>query len=375
MNICNLEKILAENNQPKFRLEQIKKAVFQEGISSFSEISTLSKELRNLLERELKILSFIPEKVLSAQDGLSVKAVLKLEDGNFIETVLMSAREGNWSVCVSSQVGCPLGCAFCATGEGGFKRNLTSEEMTDQVLFWKQYLKKLQISKSKFQTLPTCLPDRQAGRRVNPKLKIKNSKLRNYDVSNIVYMGMGEPFLNFENVKVSILSLIDPKLFGFGARSISVSTSGVSAGIEKMAEGLPQINLAVSLHFADNILRSKYMPINRKFDLEVLRQALKKYFLKSRRKVMLEYIMLSGINDSLEDAKKLAVYLRSIEKLQLLHVNLIKYNSTSGKFSGSRPETMRKFKDCLLQSGINTTIRKSLGSDIQGACGQLAGKN
>ncbi len=340
MNLEKLEKILEGNNQPKFRLEQIRKAVFEDGVSSFLNISTIPKDLRELLDRKIGILSFYVEKVFIAKYGQSMKALLKLPDGNSIETVLLSPRHDTWTACVSSQVGCPLGCAFCATGKGGFKRNLTAEEITDQVLFWKQQL--------------------------------KNNRVRG-NFSNIVYMGMGEPFLNWENVKKSVEDLINPKLFNFGSRSISISTVGIKDGIEKFLAEFPQVNLAISLHFADNEMRSKFMPANKAYNLEDIKKDIQEYFKKSKRKIFMEYIMFEGLNDSLDDAKGLAEYLNSIGNPYLLHVNLISYNKTFGEFISSSKNKIERFKDFLLQNKINVTIRKSLGTEIAGACGQLAG--
>ena len=349
MDIKKLEQLLKDNNQPKFRLEQIKKAIYQDGISTWAEITTISKELRELLNKEIKILSFKSEKVSASRDGNSAEVLLELEDGSFVESVLISPKPNSWSVCVSCQVGCPIGCKFCATGKMGFKRNLTTEEITDQVLFWKQYLKKFKIS--------------------NLKFKIN-------DVSNIVYMGMGEPFLNWDQVSESIKILTDKKLFGFGSRSLSVSTAGIVEGIERMAREFPQVNLAVSLHFTDDNKRSQFMPINRKCNLESLKKALQEYFQITKRKVFLEYIMLENVNDSREDAKKLADYIKSIGNSHLLHVNLIRFNPT--------PETSREsivpssknniylFKKELEKYHISATIRKSLGEEVRGACGQLA---
>ncbi|PJA86934.1 MAG: 23S rRNA (adenine(2503)-C(2))-methyltransferase RlmN [Candidatus Moranbacteria bacterium CG_4_9_14_3_um_filter_42_9] len=345
MDIKELEKLLELRGEPKFRLEQIKKAIFQDGVFSFAEISTISKGLREALDEEIKILSFVPKKVLQAQDGQSIKALLELTDGNLIETVLISPKPGFWSACISCQVGCAMGCRFCATGKIGFIRNLTAEEITDQILFWRQYIKK------------------------NLKFKIKNLKL-----TDIVFMGMGEPFQNWPEVRKSLKDLIDPKLFGFGSRNISVSTSGIGEGIENFGKEFPQINLAISLHFASDKKRSNFMPVNKKYNLENLKKALQKYFENSNRKVFIEYIMLDGINDSREDALELANFLKSVGKLQLLHVNLIRYNTTSENLKPSSGNATQKFRNYLLQNNINVTIRKSLGSEIQGACGQLAGK-
>ncbi|OGI16470.1 MAG: 23S rRNA (adenine(2503)-C(2))-methyltransferase [Candidatus Moranbacteria bacterium RBG_19FT_COMBO_42_6] len=361
MDPKKLEEILKEYGEPKFRLEQIKKAVYKDGVFSFSEISTLSKDLRERLEKEMKILSFSSEKVLmehparnamhnaAGGDGQSIKALLKLSDGNLIETVLISPKPGLWSACISCQVGCAMGCRFCATGKMGFIRNLTAEEITDQVLFWRQYLKKFQISNFKSQS-------------------------KNYDVSNIVYMGMGEPFMNWQEVKQSLKDLTNPELFGFGSRSISVSTSGIGEGIENFGKEFPQVNLAISLHFASDKKRGEFMPVNNKYNLEKIKKALRKYFENSNRKVFIEYIMLEGINDSREDALDLANYLKAIGKVHLLHVNLIRYNTTSADLSPSSGNTAQKFKNYLLENNIDATIRKSLGEEIQGACGQLAGK-
>jgi len=387
MNFQNLEKILKENNEPSFRLKQIQKAIYQDGVLDFAEITTVSKDLREILKKEIDILSFSINKILVSSDRRSIKALLKLKDGNLIETVLISPKIGDWSACISSQVGCPLGCGFCATGRSGFKRNLTAEEITDQVLFWRGYLRN-----SSLDLTHNPSPYEGEGGHADK-------------VNNIVYMGMGEPFLNWEAVDKSLKNLINPDLFGFGSRSISISTAGIPEGVEKLAAEFPQVNLAISLHFATDEQRDKFMPINKKHNLSELRNSLRNYFKTSNRKVFIEYIMLDGINDSIEDADNLIKYLKSIGKLQLLHVNLIRYNSTviaseakqsrSNKdklnsarlprrsedgaprndiIKSSNSGVVREFKDYLVRDGISATIRKSLGEDIQGACGQLAGK-
>lgn len=341
MDIDKIKDVLAMTNQPKFRLDQIIKAICHDGAADFSDISNISKELREKLKSEVSVLSFQLKETKSSSDRRSFKALLSLQDGNLIETVLISPKPDIWSACVSSQVGCPLSCGFCATGKGGFKRNLSAEEITDQVLFWKQYLKINSIAGS---------------------------------FSNIVYMGMGEPFMNWESVSQSLRDLINPDLFGFGSRSISVSTAGIPEGIGKLAAEFPQINLALSLHYPTDEQRSRSMPINKKYNLAELRQALREYFRHCNRKVFIEYIMLDNINDNIEDARNLVRFLKSIGKLQLLHVNLIRYNSTGDELKSSHPGVAREFKDYLERNGISATIRKSLGTDIQGACGQLAGK-
>lgn len=341
MDVGQLEKILKEANQPAYRLNQIKKAIFTDGASSFSEISNIPLDLRNILEKKIEILPFKVKKIFVSKDERAIKALLILKDKNLIETVLISPKPDIRSVCVSSQVGCPLNCQFCATGKVGFKRNLSADEIFSQVLFWRQYLKQ------------------------------KNSGA---GVTDIVYMGMGEPFLNWENVKQSLATLISPKLFGFGSRSISVSTVGVPEGIEKFSREFSQMNLAISLHFADDEKRSQFVPANKKYNLKKIKEVLKSYFQKNRRKVFIEYIMLAGINDGKEDAEKLADFIHSIENEKLLHINLIRFNSIGGELKPSSREKVKKFAGILKKLHISCTIRKSLGDDIHGACGQLAGR-
>jgi len=353
MDIAKLEKILKENGQPAFRLRQLQKAVYQDGVSSFAEISTISKDLRELLEKELDILSFEVAEVLVAKDKQSIKALLKLSDGNLIETVLIAPKPNVWSACISCQVGCAMGCRFCATGKMGFTRDLTAEEITDQILFWRQYLHR-SLSCHEYAT--------------------SSPKGRGAVLSTIVYMGMGEPFNNWQHVSQSIKNLTDGKMFGFGSRSISVSTSGIAEGIEKMAQEFPQVNVAISLHFASDEKRDRYMPVNKKDNLEALKKALKNYFSITKRKVFLEYILLDGINDTALDAKLLADYIKSIGHAHLLHVNLICYNMTSEELQPSSKTRTQLFKQELEKNRIHATIRKSLGEEIKGACGQLAGK-
>jgi 23S rRNA (adenine(2503)-C(2))-methyltransferase len=341
MDFIKLETFLESEKTPRYRLDQIKKAICKDGVFSFSEISTLPKNFREKIRKEIGVLSFQEDKISKSLDGRSIKASLKLHDGKYMESVLISPKPGIWSACVSSQVGCPMGCQFCATGEDGFQRNLTSEEITDQILFWKQYVKKNKISGI---------------------------------FSNIVFMGMGEPFLNWGDITKSIKDLTAPKLFGFGSRSISISTVGIRGAIEKMAKEFPQVNLAISLHFGNNKKRSEYMPINKEYGLADLKKSIPYYLRKTRRKIFLEYIMLEDVNDSRKDAEDLAKFIKSIDDNYLLHVNLIKYNKTSGRFMPSTGIRINEFKNYLESKKISVTIRKSLGEDIQGACGQLAAR-
>jgi len=341
MEIREIKEFLKQKRLPAFRLKQVLKAIYTDGVSSFKDISTLSKELREELDENIPILSFEETKVISSSGKKSHKAILKLSDDNYIETVLLQPIPGRWSACVSSQVGCAMGCKFCATGANGFKRNLEVEEITDQILFWKQY--------------------------------IRDNKLEGF-FSNIVVMGMGEPFMNYDNMKKALEMFIDPQLFNFAARHISVSTSGIVDGIKRFAKDFPQVNLAVSLIMAEDYKRSKFMPVNNKFDLTELQMALNYYFEQANRKVFLEYIMFEGINDGRNDINDLIDFVKGSARSDLLHVNLIRYNKTSFNFKPSSRETIEWFKNFLNQRGVSTTIRKSLGQEIDAACGQLAGK-
>ncbi len=336
-----LQAYLLEKKQPPFRQKQIIKAIFRDAHKSFSSISTIPIALREDLDKKISILPFKVIRVSMSKDQTAIKALLRLHDKKIIETVLIAPKPDTWSACISCQVGCAMKCAFCATGTMGFIRNLTTDEITSQILFWRQYLKTNNIHGT---------------------------------FANIVYMGMGEPFMNWDYVKKSIDILTNMDFFGFGQRSISVSTSGVVPGIIKFADECPQINLAISLHFATDKKRSLYMPVNFGHDLHKLSDALIYYFTKNKRKVFIEYIMLNNINDSTQDAHDLMLFLKRIGSPQLLHVNLIRYNSIGNNFIPSPKDTVRKFQNELLRSDIPCTIRKSIGDDIDGACGQLAGK-
>ncbi|MBI4063060.1 MAG: 23S rRNA (adenine(2503)-C(2))-methyltransferase RlmN [Elusimicrobia bacterium] len=341
MHPKKIAEFIQQAGLPAYRTGQILNALCG-GAAGFDKITTLPAALREQLSKEFPILSFQVEKVLSSTQQDTHKARLKLADGKMIETVLMQPKPGLWSVCVSSQAGCALGCTFCATGLMGFIRNLTPEEITDQVLFWIQYLRK------------------------HSALSTQHSAL-----SNIVYMGMGEPMLNFDNVKESIAWLTNPALYGFGHRSISVSTAGVVPGIDRFTTEMSQVNLALSLHAANNELRSRLVPINRAHDLNALAKSLKRYFAKNNRKVFLEYVLLAGENDSLAHAQELVTFCRRIGFPHLLHVNLIVWNPTDTPHHPSSREAASEFKALLINRHISVTIRKNLGQDIAGACGQL----
>lgn len=334
MNFENLEKIFS--NKPAFQLRQAKEAVFKNLVGDWQEATNLPKDLRETLNKECPL--DIKKELFFSDDKNTVKALITLKDGLKIETVLMRYKDKRNTVCVSSQIGCPLGCLFCATGQAGFKRNLTTEEIVEQVLLFGRMLKN-----------------------------------ENQRVDNIVFMGMGEPFLNYENVMAAIKILNDQKEgLGIGSRHISISTVGIIEGINKFSNEPLQVNLAISLHAPNNQLRAKIVPQNKKYPIEKIMANSKTYLAKTGRKLMFEYIMIKGLNDSPTQAKELAGLLNKLGR-RLIMVNLILYNKT-GIFDPSPQEAIKKFKDVLQKAGIETTQRYKFGSDIKAACGQLAGK-
>ena len=338
MNHARIKALAERFTLPKYRQSQLAEAFFRQHTRDFASISTLPRDLRERLAAE-PVLTIASAAVRVSQDGRAHKALLRLHDGKQIETVLLNPKPDLWSCCISSQVGCALKCSFCATGTLGFKRHLTSEEITDQVLFWRLYIAEHQ------------LPAR---------------------LTNIVYMGMGEPFHNREQVFDSLTELGNPETFGIGSRHLSVSTAGLPVGIREMADRFPQVNLALSLHAANDTLRLKLMPINKAFPLAQLHEALTYWLDQTGRKLFLEYILLAGENDQLEHAEELATWVHSLGPGSRLHVNLIAFNPTATPHHAPQAVAARDFKELLLAAGVATTIRRNLGQDIDGACGQLA---
>lgn len=330
MDLSCLNGIL--KREPVYRSKQIKRAVFKDLIEDWSEATVLPMELRKRLAEKCPIP--IDGKLFISKDKKTLKALITLKDGLRVESVLMQHKDERNTVCVSSQVGCPLGCRFCATGQMGFKRNLEIFEIVEQALFWARFLKK-------------------------EKKKI----------TNIVFMGMGEPFLNYENVIGAIKILNDKEGFNLGARHFSISTVGIIEGIRKLVEEKLEVNLAISLHAPNNELRSKIMPINKNYPIEEILLAVDDYVRKTKRRVMVEYIMIRRVNDSEECATQLV----SLMKRPLYFVNLIAYNPT-GTFKPSSLQRIKKFKEILEKEGIPVTERYRFGPDIKAACGQLAAK-
>lgn len=338
MDLGRIRQALEALSAPRFRLDQVRQAVFGASAASYDEIAVLPRPLRDELSKAAPLMSAAPVKVEVSPDARAHKALLKLEDGKIVETVLLRPSPTRWTTCISSQVGCAIGCTFCATGLMGLTRNLTPEEITDQVLFWRQYMK---------------------------------AKAFEGRLDNVVYMGMGEPFACYDNVAESLRRLMDQKQFGIGARHIAVSTSGLAPQIERFGKDFPQVNLALSLHSADEKLRTRLVPVNKAFGLAKLSEALKTYLAETNRKVFLEYVLLKGENDRDQDAEKLVDWIKATGPLELLHVNLIVFNQTDTPHQPSTEDDARRFQKILLDAGIKATVRQNLGRDIQGACGQL----
>ncbi|OGS39154.1 MAG: hypothetical protein A2506_12045 [Elusimicrobia bacterium RIFOXYD12_FULL_66_9] len=338
MDAAKVQAALKDLGQPGYRWDQVRKAVFDQAVSSYDMVAVLPAEVRAALGEKAPILSFSEHRVDSSADARAYKALLDLPGGGTIETVLLKPSATRWTTCISSQVGCAVGCTFCATGLMGLARNLTPEEISDQVLFWRQYMKRMGLD----------------GR-----------------LDNVVYMGMGEPFACYEQVSASLRTLMDQKLFGIGSRHISVSTSGVAPRIEDFGRDFPQVNLAISLHAATDELRTRLVPMNKAYPLAKLADALKKYLTMTNRKLFFEYVLLKGENDRPQDAQALVSWLKGLGPLSLLHVNLIVFNQTDTPHQPTDESDARRFQEQVMSSGLKATVRQNLGRDIGGACGQL----
>jgi len=332
MNLSKLSNILS--TEPKYRLLQVNEFIYGKFISDWEMAFSLPKALREKLKENCPL--EIDSNILKSATGETQKALITMSDGSKIESVLMSYGDNHHTVCVSCQVGCGMNCDFCATGKMGLKRSLSSEEIILQVLFFSRLL--------------------------------KEKKQR---VSNVVFMGMGEPFANYDNVMEAVETLNHPRLFNISARKISISTCGIVSGIEKIANEPIQVNLAISLHSSNNKLREEIMPINKQYNIEKMLTAVREYIEKTNRKVMIEYILLKDINDSKQDAEELSSLLKNFLITPFM-VNLIVYNATDGKYRSSSKQDVLNFKKILESNGIATTQRYSLGHDVKGACGQLA---
>ncbi len=328
-----LDQVLS--GQPAYRHRQARSAIFGRLCRSWTEATNLPKDLRATLEREVPL--EISSRLVESADGLTAKAAIRLADAEQIETVLMRHRPRRNTVCVSSQAGCSLGCVFCLTGDRGFHRDLTRDEIIAQVLFWNRLLAD------------------SSGR-----------------VANVVFMGMGEPLLNYEAVISAVRVINDPDGCGVGARRISISTAGIIPGIRRLAAEGIQVNLSLSLHAPDDQLRSRLMPINQTYPIEDVLGATAAWIEQTGRRVMIEYLLLSGVNDSPDQALQLAGLLKS-RLPRLYFVNLISYNQT-GRYQPSPAPAVREFLRILEGEGITVTRRYRFGTEIKAACGQLAGE-
>ena len=331
-NLDELKDEIEALGEKKYRAEQIFKWIYVDKVKEFDEMTNLSLDLREKLKQNYTMCNF---KILKKQESVdgTKKYLFDVLDGNAIETVLMQYYHGK-TICVSSQIGCKMGCKFCASTGIKFVRNLTSGEIVEQVLAVEQ-----------------DIGDK---------------------ISNIVFMGIGEPFDNYDNVMKAIKILNNQKGLNIGARHISISTSGIVPMIYKFADEEWQCTLSISLHATNDEKRSKMMPINNRYNIKELMEACKYYINKTNKRISFEYALAKDNNDNLDDAKELVKLLKGM----LCHVNLIPINKIeNGSFTKSSNENIIKFRDYLNENGIVATIRRELGSDIDAACGQLRRKN
>ncbi len=342
LNKTQVRDLLTSWGEPAYRAAQIDRWIYRELATDFEAMTDLPHELRERLHESAKIGAPPAIAEATSADELTRKALLQLDDRQTIETVLMLYPDAPGSpeleepraakrrtVCISTQVGCPIGCPFCATGQAGYIRNLTPGEIVAQVLHFARVASPL---------------------------------------TNVVIMGMGEPFMKFDVTWQAIETLTDPARFAMGARRITVSTSGEIPGIERMAREKLQINLAISLHAPDDELRDVLVPLNRKYPLKDLMRAVRAYTDKTRRRVTLEYALMDGVNDKPEQARAVAQMLRGL----LCHINLIPLNPTAASPYGRTPyERVKAFEQVLRDAGIPTTLRVEKGIEIAAGCGQL----
>ncbi|MDD4319546.1 MAG: 23S rRNA (adenine(2503)-C(2))-methyltransferase RlmN [Candidatus Peribacteraceae bacterium] len=326
--------------EPAFRWTQAEQALFQEGKNGWADITTFSSSMRETLTKELPWMSVVSDRVVTNRAGDTHKAVLRTADGLRFETVLMKNKRGQWTICVSSQVGCAMRCTFCATGAMGLTRSLTSDEIVDQYRFWKTYL------------VEKVLPGR---------------------ISNVVFMGMGEPMANYENVKAAIRTWL--KHTDLGPVRITVSTVGVLWQLDKLLEDKdwPPVRIAISLHSANQKRREEIIPSTTPDFLTHLADWARRYGDRQgnrRHHVTYEYTLINGVNDSEEHAKELASYIR---KTGAAKINVIPLNPVPGKpFTAAAQRRVDRFKDIVSSFGLDITQRRSMGEDIAAACGQLA---
>ena len=348
----DLIKEFIDRGDKKYRADQVWRSLYKDGVRDFGEITTLSKPLRKSLDTQFTISPLSVETSLTSSDSSTTKKLFKLHDGELIETVLMryepdGHRKNRKTVCVSTQAGCALGCTFCATGQQGFRRNLRVSEIVDQVIEMDI------IARGEDQE------EIELGKRTKGELQ---------GVTNVVFMGMGEPLANYNNTLNAIRVLNDGQGLSIGARHITVSTVGLIPEIEKLAKEDIQVNLAVSLHAPDDATRSQTMPINKRYPVADLIESCKNYVSRTNRRIFFEYVLLKNQNDSVTQSHKLGVLLRGL----LCHVNLIPVNPTSnGPYERTDLGNAKEFQVGLQEFGIPSTVRMEKGIDINAGCGQL----
>jgi len=333
LDLPDLQKLVLELNEPVYRSTQLWQGLYQNYWQSPIEFTTLPLHFKNLIFEILSFTSLKPIRSITSGDRGTVKTLFQLQDGNTIESVLMLYNKRN-TLCISTQAGCGMGCVFCATGQMGYKRNLTSGEIVEQVLFFARLLRD-----------------------------------RNALVTNVVIMGMGEPFNNYDATLSAIDRLNDADGFNLGARRFTISTVGIIPKIIQFADEKRQINLAISLHSGRNELRSSLLPINNKYPVEELINACRYYVDQTRRRISFEWALIDGVNDSPRDAAQLAILVKGL----LCHVNVIPLNPTQ-KYKGQPPGYQKVEDFCaeLTKAGVPSTIRLRRGIEIQAGCGQLA---
>ena len=321
------------DGEPRYRIDQLWSGLYEQG-RPLEELTTLPKALRARLDAELP-LALDPVHESASSDGATVKWLWELRGGARIETVLMHYDQRS-TVCVSTQAGCAMACGFCATGQAGFERQLSTGEIVEQVV------------------------------RASQRARSTDGDAAPRRVSNVVFMGMGEPMANYDAVWGAVERLQGD--IGISARHLTVSTVGIVPGIRRLAEAPLPVNLAVSLHAANDELRNELVPINKRYDLATLGEACDDYVARTRRRLSFEWALIDGVNDRASDADELAAYARA----RRAHVNLIPLNPTPGyPTRGTPPDGVRRFRDQLLALGANATVRQNRGTDIDAACGQL----
>ena len=330
-----LEGFFLENNLQKFRLKQLNEWLWKKGVTSFDEMSSLSKDLRRFLKKTFDLKSAFIDKEFISSDG-TIKYSFKLFDDKLIEGVLIPSRK-RVTACVSSQIGCSLSCTFCATGTMKLSRNLTYGEIFDQVY----------------------------------RLNEESEKNHGRPLTNIVFMGMGEPLLNYNNLIKAIEKITSKEGMAMSPKRITVSTAGLSKQIMKLADDGVRFNLAISLHSAIDEVRAELMPINNSINLDTLKESIRYFYEKTNSRITYEYILFNGVNDDLNSAKELA----SFCKISPCKVNLIEYNTVDGiRFKKSNNKTTDTFIEFLEKRNIIVNLRRSKGQDITAACGQLVNK-